>query len=154
MKLEFVPLLQVQRDLYRLPRGMERFRAYIQTMVDPETEDIQPPLSPMNPMGKDHVPALLDEYLAFDADGVAARAVAEAESGLFNVEGEFQVTLVISDDAMGGWTNRYSSELVARSGSKPIPKRVWITGTLWTSESPSEQATREELLKLDGMSLS
>lgn len=31
MKLEFVPLLHVQRDLYRLPRGMERCRAYIQS---------------------------------------------------------------------------------------------------------------------------
>jgi hypothetical protein len=146
MNLEFVPLLQVQRDLYRLPRGMERFRAYIRTMVDPETKDIQLPLSPMNPMGKDHVPALLDEYLAFDADGAAARAVAEAESRLLNVEGEFKVTLVVSDDAMGGWTNRFSSELVARSGSKPIHKRGWITGILWTSEAPSEIAAREEAL--------
>lgn len=51
MKLEFVPLLQVQRDLYRMPRGMERFRAYIQTMVDPETKDLQLPLVAMNPMG-------------------------------------------------------------------------------------------------------
>jgi hypothetical protein len=146
MKLEFVPLLQIQRDLYRLPRGMERFRAYLQTMVDPETKDIQLPLSPMNPMGKDHVPALLDEYLAVDADGVAARAVADAESRLSNVEGEFKVTLVIADDAMGGWTNRYSSELSARSGSKPIHKRGWITGILWTSETPSAQAAREEAL--------
>jgi hypothetical protein len=53
MKLEFVPLLQVQRDLYRLPRGMERCRAYIQTMVDPKTKDIQLPLSLMNPIGND-----------------------------------------------------------------------------------------------------
>jgi len=146
MRLEFAPLLQVQRDLYRMPRGMERFRAYLQTMVDPETKDIQLPLSAMNPMGKDHVPALLDEYLAFDADGLAARAVSEAESRLSNVEGEFKVTLVIADDAMGGWTNRYSSELTARSGSKPLHKRGWITGILWTSETPSEQATREETL--------
>jgi hypothetical protein len=146
MKLEFVPLLQVQRDLYRLPRGMERFRAYLQTMVDPETEDIQLPLSAMNPMGKDHVPSLLDEYLDFDADGVAARAASEAASRLSNIEGEFKVTLVIVDDAMGGWTNRYSTELRARSGSKPLLKRGWITGALWTSETPSEQATREETL--------
>jgi hypothetical protein len=146
VKLEFVPLLQVQRDLYRLPRGMERFRAYLQTMVDPETKDIQLPLSPMNPMGKDHVPALLDEYLAFDGDGVAARAVVEAESRLSNVEGAFKVALVIADDAMGGWTNRYSSEFVARFGSKPILKRGWITGILWTSEKPSAQAAREEAL--------
>jgi len=146
MKLEFAPLLQVQRELYRMPRGMERFRAYLQTMVDPETKDIQLPLSAMNPMGKDHVPALLDEYLAFDADGLAARAVAEAELRLSNVKGEFKVTLVIADDAMGGWTNRYSSELTARSGSKPLHKRGWITGILWTSEPPSAQATRETAL--------
>ncbi|MBO0724746.1 MAG: hypothetical protein J2P52_04020 [Blastocatellia bacterium] len=146
MKLEFVPLLQVQRDLYRLPRGMERFRAYLKTMIDPETNDLKLPLSAMNPMAKDHAPALLDRYLAFDADGVAARAVAEAESGLSNVVGEFKVTLLIVDDAMGGWTNRYSSEMVARSGSKPLHKRGWITGALWTSETPSAQATREEAL--------
>jgi hypothetical protein len=100
----------------------------------------------MNPMGKDHVPALIDEYLAFDADGVAARAATEAESRLSNVDGKFKVTLVIADDAMGGWTNRYSSELSARSGSKPLHKRGWITGILWTSEIPSAQDTREEAL--------
>ncbi len=146
MILEFVPLLQVQRDLHRMPRGWERFRAYLQTLVDPEAKDLKLPLSAMNPMGKDHVPTLLDQYLAFDADGLAARAVAEAESRLSNVEGEFKVGLVIVDDSMGGWTNRYSNELTARSGSKPLHRRGWITGTLWTSETPSEQATREETL--------
>ena len=146
MKLEFVPLLQVQRDLHRMPRGWERFRAYLQTLMDPETKDLKLPLAAMNPMGKDHVPALLDQYLAFDADGLAARAVAEAESRLSNVEGEFKVALVIVDDAMGGWTNRYSNELTARSGSKPLHRRAWITGALWTSETPSEQTTREETL--------
>src|SRR5262245_27014463 len=146
VRLEYTPLLQVQRDLYRLPRGWERFRAYLQTMVDPETKDIQAPLSAMNPMGKDHVPALLDQYLEFDADSLAARAVAEAESRLANVEGEFKVALVIIDDAMGGWTNRYSSEFIARSGNKPLHKRGWITGALWTCETPSAQATREEAL--------
>lgn len=146
MKLEFTPLLQVQRDLYRLPRGWERFRAYLQTMVDPETKDLQLPLVAMNPMGKDHVPALLDKYLGFDADSLAARAVAEAESRLAAVDGEFKVALVIADDAMGAWTNRYSSEFTARSGSKPLHKRGWITGALWTSETPSAQAAREEAL--------
>lgn len=146
VKLEFTPLLQVQRDLYRLPRGWERFRAYLQTMVDPETKDLQLPLVAMNPMGKDHVPALLDQYLAFDADGLAAHAVAETESRLAHVDGEFKVALVIADDAIGSWTNRYSSEFSARFGGKPLHKRGWITGTLWTSETPSAQATREEAL--------
>jgi hypothetical protein len=146
VRLEFVPLLQVQRDLYSLPRGWERFRAYLQTMVDPETKDLKLPLVAMNPMGKDHVPALLDQYLAFNTDKLAARVVAEAESSLSNVEGQFKVALVIADDAMGGWTNRFSSELNARFGSKPLHKRGWITGTLWTSEVPSTQAACVEAL--------
>lgn len=31
MKLEYVPLLQMQRDLYDIPRGTERFRKYLAT---------------------------------------------------------------------------------------------------------------------------
>ena len=146
MKLEFVPLLQLQRDLYRLPRGWERFRAYLATMIDSQSTDLKLPLVAMNPMAKDHVPRLLDAYLAFDADGLAARAVSEAEARLAPVPGEFKVALVLADDAMGGWTNRYSTEFACRFESKPYLKRGWITGTLWTSDAPSAQNTRAEVL--------
>jgi len=37
MKLEYVPLLKIQRELYGIPRGFERFRAYLETMIDAET---------------------------------------------------------------------------------------------------------------------
>ena len=36
--------------------------------------------------------------------------------------------------------------MVALSGSKPLLRRGWITGALWTSEKPSAQAAREEAL--------
>jgi hypothetical protein len=59
MKLEYVPLLKIQRELYGIPRGYERFQAYLQTMIDAGTRDLAlPPLVAINPMGKDHVPAL------------------------------------------------------------------------------------------------
>ena len=64
MKVTYVPLLRVQRDLYDLPRNGERFRAYLATMTDPITRDLKLPLVAMNPMGKEHVPALLDEWMA------------------------------------------------------------------------------------------
>jgi hypothetical protein len=147
MKLEYVPLLQVQRDLYSMPRGMERFQAYLATMVDPGTRDLKLPLVVMNPMGKEHVPALLDEYLAFDVDGLAARAVAEAEARLAHAPGEFKVTLVISDDLRGGWTNRYTSEFGHRFQSKAYYRRGWLTGILWTSERAAVQTAREEVLQ-------
>ena len=57
-----------------LPRGMERFREYIKTMTDAETGDLALPLVAMNPMGKDHVPALIDDYLALGAETIAEEA--------------------------------------------------------------------------------
>ena len=146
MNLEYMPLLHIQRDLYRLPRGWERFREYLATMVDPETRDIKLPLSGMNPMGKDHIPALLDEYLALGADQIATQATTEAISHLVDVPGDMKVALVISDDAQGGWTNRYSAEFSHRFEPQAYLKRGWLVGILWTSESPSVATLREAVL--------
>jgi len=144
MKLSFVPLLKIQRDLYDLPRDMTRFHAYIETMKDPATGDLKYPLVAMNPMGKEHVPALLDQWIALDADGIAARAVADAAPHVQDVSGEFQVGLVIADDLKGGWTNRYANEFAHRFASKSFHKRGWLTGMLWTSETPAAAVPREE----------
>jgi hypothetical protein len=77
MKLEYVPLLKVQRDLYDIPRGFERFREYIRTMTEPGSGELKVPLVAMNPMGKDHLPPFLDHLLAIDADGVGCRRGAD-----------------------------------------------------------------------------
>src|SRR6267142_1650963 len=98
MELEFVPLLNIQRDLYRLPRGMERFGAYLRTMVDANTGDLALPLVAMNPMGKDHVPALLDRLLELEADEVSEAAVAAAREQVTDEPGRFKVGLVVADD--------------------------------------------------------
>src|SRR6516162_2553559 len=108
MDLEYVPLLQIQRDLYSLPRGMDRFRAYLRTMVDARTGDLELPLVAMNPMGKDHVPALLDRLLELQADDIGAMAAVTEHEHLKDEPGQYKVGLVIADDAHGGWTNRYA----------------------------------------------
>ena len=110
MKLSFLPLLQIQRDLYAMPRGMDRFNEYIKTMTDPETGELALPLVAMNPMGKEHVPALIDQYLALDAEGIAAAAVEAAAAHTPEGDREYRVGLVVSDDLKGGWTNRWASE--------------------------------------------
>ena len=81
MQLSFLPLLQIQRDLYSMPRGMERFREYIKTMTDAETGDMALPLVAMNPMGKEHIPALIDEYLALGAEKIADRLPTRVRHG-------------------------------------------------------------------------
>lgn len=153
MKLSYLPLLQVQRDLYALPRGMERFREYIKTMTDAETGDLALPLVAMNPMGKDHVPALIDEYLALGAEKIADQAIVEASRNLPDrpepphlPHPPFKVCLVVSDDLKGGWTNRWASEYGHRIEGAAIIKRGWLTGLLWTSEPASATNVREAVL--------
>lgn len=152
MQIEYVPLLQLQRELHDIPRGMGRFRQYLRTISPDRTNLELPSLLVMNPMGKDHVKALLDALLAMDADGIAARAAVEAAGELADEPGDFKATLVIADDRMGGWTNRYATEFNFRFPAQVLPrhprwlKHDWITGLLWSSEPASERAVREGIL--------
>lgn len=155
MKIEYVPLLRIQRELQGIHRGMGRFRQYLRTIWDHDSiDDALIPLLIMNPMGKDHVTALLDELLVLDADGVGARTVAEAASVLSDVTIDFKAALVVADDLMGGGTNRYDYEYTLRFGvpglrSRAGPsflKQPWLLGVLWSSEPPSVQAACEALL--------
>jgi hypothetical protein len=153
MRIQYVPLLHVQRDLYRLPRGMERFREYLRTMVNETGDNVAlPPLVAMNPMAREHVPALIDEYLAQNADDVAAAAVAEAQAALADVPGEFSLAVVACDDLMGGWTNRYATEFAmrcgntSRDGKRAQERSKWITVQVWSSERASVAQLRVEIL--------
>jgi hypothetical protein len=149
MALTFVPLLRIQRELYAMPRGMDRFREYIKTMTDAETGDLALPLVAMNPMGKDHVPALIDEYLALGAEEIAEEAMRSVRRGGTLVppdETSYKVALVVSDDLKGGWTNRWTSEFSHRIEGAAITKRGWLVGILWTSEPASGQNVRDAVL--------
>jgi hypothetical protein len=162
MKLEYVPLLRVQRELQGLPRNYARFQQYLRTMLSENGVEL-PPLGSMNPMGKDHVTGLLDALLALDADGIGTQAAADASAALRDVPGELKIALVVADDLMGGWTNRYDYEFTLRFGSgrrafkrdpdSPLGyqlprwlKHLWLTAVLWSSEPPAEQAAREAVL--------
>jgi hypothetical protein len=155
MTVTYVPLLSVQRELQGIPRGIERFQQYLRTMLNEDRSDVVfPPLVIANPMARDHVTALLDALLAMDADGVAARTIAEAESQLSDIPGDLNVSLIVADDAKGGATNRYVYEFELRFGAARLQSRTatkqqrrpWATGVLWSSEVPSERAVREAML--------
>lgn len=146
MRLEYRPLLQIQRDLYAIPRGRLRFEQYLRTISSRDGTDIElVPLLAMNPGAKDHVAALLDALLALDADGVGACAAEDAATALEDDPGDFKAALVVVDDLMGGWTNRYAYEYDLR---RPAPgdKRFWVTGFLWSSERASARAAQEAVL--------
>ena len=160
MKLEYVALLPIQRELHRTPRDKKvegapkRFLQYLRTMMGGDPTALEyPPLVAINPMAKDHVTAVLDSLLALDADGIATKALSEAERVLADVPGEAKATLIVMDDWMG-WTNRapFEFDLRFRSGlSDRLPrwaKHNWVTGVLWSSEPAAERTVREALLTM------
>jgi hypothetical protein len=154
VKLEYVPLFQVQRELQGMPRDYQRFRQYLRTIESPDGRSLKlPSLIAMNPMGKDHVTDLLDALLELDADGIAASAVADASARLEDIPGDCRITLVIADDLKGGWTNRYANEFTHRfqcgGTTGTLPRwltQFWVTGLLWSSEPASERGVREAVL--------
>jgi hypothetical protein len=147
MNLEWAPLLQMQCDLYRIPRGMERFREYLRVMVNDAGDDLRlPPLAAMNPMGKDHVPALLDNLLALDAESVGAAALAEAGHRLADVPGDYKVGLVVADDLMGGWTNRFACEFNLLSPARCAYQSAWLSVVLWSGEPAAVRTVRESVI--------
>jgi hypothetical protein len=157
VKITYTPLLQIQRDLHGLPRNRERFLKYLRTIGSRDGNTLElPSLLIMNPMGREHVTAHLDALLAMDADTSAAQAVADAELELAAAPGEFKAALVIADDLKGGWTNRFATEHTLRfpkgpavPDDKPLPrwaKDFWITGVVWSSETPTEKSVREAIL--------
>jgi hypothetical protein len=164
MKLDYVPLLQIQRDIQGMPHGLNRFRHYLRTIWNRYETDFELiPLMFANPMGKGHVTALLDELLSLGADEVGALAAALASDQLSDVPGEFKAAVVVADDLMGGWTNRFDYEFTLRFGPRPVDDRreltppaelqppkwskfLWVTGIFWSSEVPSARAVREAML--------
>jgi hypothetical protein len=102
------------------------------------------PLLLANPMAKDNVTDFLDGLLAIDADGIGARAAAEASAAVADVPREFKASLVVCDDT-GGWSNRWSYEYDLRRPG-PGSKRFWVTAVLWSSEAAGERAAREAVL--------
>ena len=144
MELDLIPLLAIQHELYDMPRGALRFQAYLRTLRDQDTGDLALPLVTMNPMGKDHIPVLLDTLRQFGAEDVARNVIKEALPAVADVDGRFTVALVVADDAHGGWTDRYCSEYSHRFEGRALAKRGWIVAQLWTGDTPSPDLVREE----------
>jgi len=145
VNLEYVPLLGVQRKIYGVPPGPERFRAYLREMLDAELE-LKLPLVAMNPMAGEHAIQRLDALLEIDADRAGAAAAEQAAAALGEVSAAYRVALVLADDERGAWTNRAAAELAHRRGEAALAKRGWLTGILWASERYEGSDVREEVL--------
>jgi hypothetical protein len=141
--LSYIPLLQTQLEVYKVPLGLERFKTYIKTILNEGSDDIElAPLSAMNPMGKDHAKVYLERLLELQADSIAAKGVhdfinSNQALNAYNI----RVSLVVCDDAKGGWTNRYLNDFTYafEFDKTSFLKRPWLMVPCWTGEEPSSE---------------
>lgn len=147
MAITFMPLLEEQRALLNTARGFERFQQYLDTMLD-ERGEVRLPLAAFNPMSKPHVAALLDTLIANDAEGTVRAALVEATERLGAATPDVRVGLVIVDDALGGWTNRYLTDMDHRFDASGELKRGFATAYIWTGEETTAAMIRAEALSV------
>lgn len=145
LQVELVPLLQQERALYAVPRGRERFAAYLKAMTM-GTGEAALPLTALNPMGREHVGEMLDRMIEVDIESAASEAVNAARERLPAVDDELRVAVVVADDLKGGWTNRYFTEMANRFERTYEVARGWATVLFWTSEEPTLEHARSATL--------
>jgi hypothetical protein len=147
MLVSYVPVLPTLRELYAQPRSMDRFRAYIAQLTG-GTDDVVLPIGQANPMARDQALDAVNRLIALGADGAGAEAADEAARRLARIPltSEIKATIVVADDAGGGWTNRHTTEAMVRFPGRGALKRPFATALAWTSESPGVDELRAEVL--------
>jgi hypothetical protein len=152
MKFELVPILEKLRDLYLVPRGPDRFNAYIDLATAGATasKDIPyPPLITVNPMAKEHALEFVESWIALGAEAAARTVLEEANLRLGSVgfSQTIKVGLSVLDDLKGGWTNRTFNDAARFKVGESLEKTGWVCVPLWTSEIPKLEALRSVMLE-------
>ena len=152
MRFALVPILEHLRDLYRIPRGLARFQAYINITIagaQKTSEVAIPPLMAANPMAKEHALEFVETWMALGAEAVAGQVLEEANVRLGHVPypRTVQVGLTVLDDQKGGWTNHTFNDAGRFKTGETLEKTGWLGIGLWTSEPPKLEELRPRVLE-------
>jgi hypothetical protein len=152
MKFELVPILEKLRGLYLVPRGPNRFNAYIDLATGgaSASKDIPyPPLVTVNPMAKDHALEFVESWISLNAEDVAKTVLEGANLRLESAEFSqtVKVGLSVLDDLKGGWTNRTFNDAARFKTAESLEKTGWVCVPLWTSEIPNLEELKMVVLE-------
>ena len=149
MTFTILPTIDIMSALYRKPRNIERFKKYIQILEGGTKGDLAMPIGGFNPMGKDHVLHRLTELKELDAEGIINHKLNGLNKEFSEQFGDavFKVALSLSDDLMGGWTNRYTSDYDGKFKLNAMVSRGFCIITFWTGELFDTQLIKERTIE-------
>lgn len=142
------PVIDTMIGLYEKPRSMERFNDYLKILTGNTKADLVVPIGNFNPMGKEHVLGKLMELKALNAEGLMNDVLSEINKHSENRSiPDLRVSLALSDDLKGAWTNRYTTDYDSKFKLNALVTRNFCTPLFWTSESYSAELIKKRTLE-------
>ncbi len=139
MTFQLLPLLERMKALYQIPFLEGRFPAYLQLLQGDTKGDLVLPIGGYNPMAKPHLLEKISELQSLQAEGLLDQTLQQinALKLLPDQKKNFNVSITISDDLLGGWTNRFTTDYDGRFKLNPLVGRQFCVAQLWSSEAYS-----------------
>jgi hypothetical protein len=146
VNFELVPILDTMLDFYQKPRDFDRFQSYLALLQGDTKGDLARPIGGFNPMAKPYILDKLTALKDLEVEKLMAETLADLSSNKKNVP-VFKVSLTLSDDWQGGWTNRYTSDFDSKFKLNALIQRQFCTPVFWTSEDYSADTIYENTME-------
>ena len=149
MTFELFPTIDIMIDLYEKPRTFERFQEYLKTLQGDTKGDLAIPISGFNPMAKEHLLDRLKELNNLGAEQIIKETLNDLNTLNFSRDSNrnFKVSINLSDDLKGGWTNRFTSDYDSKFKINGLFSRNFCIPIFWSSEIFSKDTIRERTLE-------
>ena len=150
MTFELLPIIDKMLEIYQKPRNFDRFQDYLSLLQGETKGDLAVPISGFNPMAKEHVVEKLLELKDLKAEHIIEETIFELNKSDILREAKndiFKVSLTLSDDLKGGWTNRFTTDYDSKFKLNALINRHFCTPVFWTSENFDSILIRERTLE-------
>jgi hypothetical protein len=150
MRFELLPIIETILELYQKPRNFDRFQDYLSVLQGDTKGDLAVPIGGFNPMAKEHVVEKLLELKAINAEKIIEETIFELnkQNILRGYPNDvFKISITLSDDAKGGWTNRFTTDYDSKFKLNALINRHFCTPVFWTSEVFDPILIRERTLE-------
>ncbi len=149
MTFEPLPIIEKMLELYQKSRDFDRFQNYLGILQGEIKGDLAVPIGGFNPMAKEHVVEKLLELKDLEAEKIIKDTlnVLNKQNILRGVNAAIKVSLTLSDDTKGGWTNRFTTDYDSKFKLNALVNRHFCTPIFWTSEHFDPIVVRERTLE-------
>jgi hypothetical protein len=134
MKFTLLPTLDIMIDFYSLPLNQDRFQRYLDLLQGGRKDDLLLPLGGYNPMAKEHILTKLYELRSINIEGIMSEVINSINANEIDEDVEFKVAFNLSDDLLGGWTNRYTTDYFSKFNFQGLFNKHFCVPFFWATD--------------------